>query len=149
MDDPAKGRESFRAAAEMRPDLTVWNLRHLGLCPTVFATAEEIEAYRARLERELDAALADPPPFDWRFALRDGFMPPFQLVHHGVCNRRLKEKYASLFARHFPQERPGFKRRGRLRIGFTCTRGHQGGFVRGFGGSWSGWTAGATKWSAW
>lgn len=81
----------------------------------------------------MDEALADPPPFDWRRALRDGFAPPFQLSHHGVCNRRLKEKYSRLFASAFPRQRPQHRQRDRIRVGFTCTRGHEGGFLRGFG----------------
>lgn len=134
LDETEKAQEAFRTAARMRPDLPVWELRHLGLCQTVFQTAAEIDEYRADLERQLDKALADRPPFDWRVALRDGFVPSFQLYHHGVCNRRLKEKFAGLFAPHFPQDRPKLKSRTKIRVGFTCTRGHEGGFIRGFGG---------------
>jgi protein O-GlcNAc transferase len=134
LDESEKARESFQVAAQMRPDLPVWQLRHLGLCPTVFQTANEVDEYRTDVERQLDEALANPPPFDWRTAPRDGFAPSFQLSHHGVCNRRLKERYARLFASHFPQERPQLKQRNKIRVAFTCTRGHEGGFIRGFGG---------------
>ena len=129
-----EAKESFRRAAELRPERPTWQLRHLSLCGTIFQTADEIVAYRVELERQLDEALAGPPRFDWRDALRDGFTPSFQLSHHGVCNRRLKEKFARLFAPHFPRERFTPVRRGKIRVGFTCTRSHEGGFARGFGG---------------
>ena len=134
LDEIGKARESFLRAAELRPDRPVWRLRHLSLCPTVFRTSRDVVEFRAELEGQLDEALADPPPFDWRHALRDGFAPAFELSHHGVCNRSLKEKFARLFAPHFSQGRPERKWQGRIRVGFTCTQGHEGGFVRGFGG---------------
>jgi predicted O-linked N-acetylglucosamine transferase (SPINDLY family) len=112
----------------------MWRLRHLGLCPTIFRSFAEISDYRLGLERQLDEALANRPPFDWRTVLRDGFWPSFQLCHHGICNRGLKQKYGQLFAPAFPGERPNPKRRKKIRIGFTCTASHQGGFLRGFGG---------------
>ena len=129
-----KARESFGRAARLRPDRAIWRIRRLGLCPTIFQTEEEITEYRAELERRLDEALADPPAFDWRYALRDGFTPSFQLAFHGVCNRRIKEKFARLFAPSFPLERPEPRNRSKIRVGFLCTRTHEAGFVRGFGG---------------
>lgn len=134
LDETDKAKESFRQAAHLRPERPTWALRHLNLCPVVFQSASEVSEYRAELERQLDEALAEGRPFDWRRALHDGFAPPFQLSHHGVCNRQLREKYASLFSPHFPQQRPEATQRRRIRVGFTCTRSHEGGFVRGFGG---------------
>ncbi len=134
LEDTEKARQAFQGAARMRPDLPMWQLRHLGLCPTVFQNAVAVDEYRVGLERQLDEALADPPLFDWRTVLRDGVVPSFQLSHHGVCNRRIKERFAQLFAPRFPQERPRPKRRNKIRVAFTCTRGHEGGFLRGFGG---------------
>lgn len=134
MDEVSQAREAFARAAELRPDRLIWRLRHLTLCPTVFPTADAITAYRAELERELDEALAGPVALDWRGVLSDGFIPSFQLSHHGVCNRRLKEKFARLFDAAFPKDRPKLGASGRIRVGFTCTRNHEGGFVRGFGG---------------
>lgn len=129
-----KAKESYRRAAELRPDRPVWRLRHLSLCPAVFESADEIAHFRVELEGQLDEALADPPSFDWRLSLQDGFAPSFQLAHHGMCNRRIKEKHARLFAGSFSKDRPKPKKRERLRVGFTCTSGHEGGFLRGFGG---------------
>lgn len=129
-----KAGASFCQAAVLRPDRPLWRLRHLGICPVVFQDTAEIAGYRTTLETQLDEVLADPPAVDWRYALRDGFMPSFQLSHHGVCNRRIKEKFAGVFAPHFPRERPKPTRRKKIRVGFACTRPHEGGFIRGFGG---------------
>ncbi|GAB6188119.1 O-linked N-acetylglucosamine transferase family protein [Thermopirellula anaerolimosa] len=109
----------------------MWRLRELSLCPVVFDSADAVAEYRAELERRLDEAL---PGLDWRQAFRDGFVPSFQLYHHGVCNRRLREKFWRLFAPAFPRELPAPRRRKRIRVGFLATWGHQGGFLRGFGG---------------
>jgi predicted O-linked N-acetylglucosamine transferase (SPINDLY family) len=134
LDRIEQARTAFRAAAALRPDRPLGRLRELSLCPAIFDSVEAIVAYRAELEQRLDEALAAPMRLDWRTILEDGFAPPFQLVHHGVCNRALFEKYAKLFAPAFPQHRPRPTRRGKLRVGFTCTCGHEGGFLRGFGG---------------
>ncbi len=132
-DELKKAHDSYRRAAELQPDKPMWRLRHLSLCPAVFSSSEDITAYRTELNRQLDEALDDPPPLDWRRALQDGFMPSFHLAHHGVCNRQLKEKYARLFAPHFPKGRPQITRRGKIRVGFLCTLGHEGGYVRSYG----------------
>jgi hypothetical protein len=89
--------------------------------PLVFGSSEAIADYRKCLERALNEALADPPTFDWRRALRDGFGPSFQLSHHDVCNRRLKEKFAGLFASAFPRQCPTRRRRNKIRVGFVLT----------------------------
>ncbi len=134
LDETEKAKACFEKAASLRPDRPMWRLRHLSLCPMVFQAEAEISEYRDNLERQLDEVLADPPPMDWRLALEDGFVPSFQLAHHGACSRRLKEKFARLFAPHFPQGRPKCLRRGKIRVGFLCTRGQEGGFSRGYGG---------------
>lgn len=132
--DHERARESFHRAAHLHPDRPMWQRRHLGLCPTVFQTANAVTEYRSELERQLDASLAEAPSFQWRNALRDGFSPSFQLSFHGACNRRIKEKMARLFAAAFPSERPKFGEGSKIRVGFLCTRTHETGFVRGFGG---------------
>ena len=134
LDETEKAREAFAKAAEIRQDRPTWKLRHLGLCPSIFQSSTDIHEYRAQLERQLSDTLDAAPSFDWKTILRDGFIPSFQLSHHGVCNRKLKEKFANLFVPHFPRRRPKRKPRNKIRIGFACTRYHQGGFVRGFGG---------------
>jgi len=127
--------EQFRIAAGLRPEKPIWRLRELSLCPVVFDSSEALTHYRLDLERKLDEALADPPPLDWREALRDGFVPSFQLYHHGVSNRSLREKFARLFALAFPKKLPRRRPQGaKIRVGFLATWGHHGGFLRGFGG---------------
>lgn len=135
LEEVEPARQEMRTAAALRPDKPIWRLRELSLCPAVFDSAEALAQYRAELERRLDEALADPPPLDWRQVFRDGFVPSFQLYHHGVSNRRLREKFARLFAPAFPRELSARRPRGaKIRVGFLATWGHQGGFLRGFGG---------------
>lgn len=128
-----RARKEFVLAARLRPERPTWQRRHLTLCPSIVQTEEEVAEYRVRLEQQLDEALADPPDFDWRRALEDGFTPSFQLAFHGVCNRRIKEKFARLFAASFPREPIKPRNQSKIRIGFVCTRSHEGGFLRGFG----------------
>jgi predicted O-linked N-acetylglucosamine transferase (SPINDLY family) len=123
----------YDKACRLRPTKKLWTMRSASLCPVVFENADQIKRYRDDLERRLDDFLQTPLESDWRQIAIDGFMPSFHLAHHGLCNRRLKEKFAAIFDRHFPQERsrPG---RGRPRIGFLVTRQHEGGFLRGTSG---------------
>jgi predicted O-linked N-acetylglucosamine transferase (SPINDLY family) len=134
LDDVDRAGETLRAAASLRPEARIWRLRHLSLCPTILPTAEAVTDYRADLERQLDEALEDRPPLDWRRCQGDGFFPSFQLSHHGISNRGLREKFARLFAPSFPKERPQWKGGAKIRVGFLTTAGHEGGFLRGFGG---------------
>ncbi len=132
-DELEEARRLYGHAAKLQPSRPMCRLRHLGLCPTVFFNKDDIEEYRSELERQLDEALSDAPSLDWRCALTDAFMPPFELAHHGLCNRTLKEKYARLFSPHFPKMRPDRKQGGKIRVGFLCTVGHEGGYVRSYG----------------
>jgi len=133
LEEIEQARIAFGQAARLCPTRPLWKWRELSLCPAVFDSEEALGAYRAELERRLDEALAERPPCDWREIFRDGFVPSFQLYHHGVCNRRLREKFAALFAGSFPQERPRVPRGSKIRVGFLVTAGHQGGFLRGLG----------------
>lgn len=134
LEEIESARREFATAAFLRADRPIWRLRELSLCPVVFESREQLDQYRADLEHRLDEALADPPQLDWREALRDGAAPSFNLSHHGVCNRQIKEKFARLFAGSFPKERPKPGGSDRIRVGFLVTAGHEGGFWRGFGG---------------
>lgn len=121
---------AFGQAARLRPDRPSWRYRHLGCWPQVFADQASVDQHFRDLDRQLDEARQDGFAFDWRRCLEDGFCPPFGLTHHGRCCRALKEKYAALFAPHFPQTRPRYQRTERLRIGFLVTAGKEAGFVR-------------------
>ncbi len=126
----------YMTASRLRPERTIWAMRSASLCPAVFQDAVDVERYREDLERRLDAFQQTPLELDWRTVLVDGFIPSFHLAHHGQCNRRLKEKFAAIFAPHFPKRPTETPRAGgsRARIGFVVTREHEGGFLRGTSG---------------
>jgi len=129
----AEAARCYDEACRLRPERTLWTMRSCSLCPVVFENAEEVKRYRDGLERRLDHFLQTPLESDWRQIAVDGFTPSFHLAHHGQCNRRLKEKFAAVFDRHFSKKRPPLGR-GKPRIGFLVTRQHEGGFLRGTSG---------------
>jgi predicted O-linked N-acetylglucosamine transferase (SPINDLY family) len=123
----------YEEAARLRPARKTWKLRTLGLCPVVFSSGEELDRYRSELEAKLDGCLGEPIEADWRALAADGFVPPFQLTHHGRHNRPLMEKFAAMFAGCFPKERPRLGG-GKPRIGFLVTQSREAGFVRDMAG---------------
>jgi len=123
----------YAEACRLRPDKALWTMRSCSLCPVVFDDVQRLTRYREDLERRLDDFLAMPLDLDWRTVATDGIVPSFHLAHHGQCNRRLKEKFAAIFDRHFPRPRPR-PGQGKPRIGFLVTRQHEGGFLRGTSG---------------
>jgi len=120
---------AFEVASRLRPTKATWRLQRLGLCPTVFQSVAELDEYRADLEQRLDAALQRRVPIDIDELSTDGVVPSFNLAHHGRSNRRLLEKFASLFAPHIPKGNPSFAK-GKRRVGFVVTAPHVGSFLR-------------------
>ena len=47
---------AFETATRLRPNKPIWRLHGLGLCPTIFQSAAELDDYRTELERRLDEA---------------------------------------------------------------------------------------------
>lgn len=128
----AESAEAYASAARSRPGESHWPIRIASLCPAVFPDSGAIARYRVGLEAVLGAhrgGVMLPPGADSTI----GCTPPFNLPHHGLGDRRIKEKFAALFARNFPPRRvaPG---PGVPRVGFLATHGHQGGFLRVIGG---------------
>jgi len=124
-------RDAFRKAVSLSGGKAVWRWKHLAFCPQFFATENDIEAYWTRLEQELDEALAERCMYDWTTLVHDGFCPSFHLPHLDKCCRGVKEKFARLFLPSIPFfERPDWKPRNKLRVGFLVTPGHEGGFLR-------------------
>jgi protein O-GlcNAc transferase len=151
----AEAKAAFAVAACLTPERPSWRFRHLGYMPHVFSDVEAVGSYLEELNTQLDEAHGARFEFDWRRCLEDGFCPPFGISHQGRCCRHLKEKYATLFARHFPQSsrhspsavrqgsrprrttnsldaanRPEVRDTDRLRIGFLLTPGQERGFLR-------------------
>lgn len=136
LDRCEEARAAYVRVARLRRQEGVWPLRIAAICPAVFPDAGAILRYRTGLEAVLDAfeGGVDLPPDN---PLPAGCRPSFNLDHHGLDNRRLKEKFARIQASNFAAyqardhpERAG----GRPRIGFVVTHQHEGGFVRSMGG---------------
>ena len=124
----------FRAAASLPDGKAIWNYKSLGFCPSIFPDASSMDAYWQQLDQGLDQVLAEHFDIDWRTLPADGFVPPFNLSHHGRCCKDIRAKFARIFEPFFPQERPMRKSRQRHRIGFLVFSGHEGGFLRGTAG---------------
>ena len=131
-------RLSFVRAAELCPQKRIWSWKHLALCPAVFPDEESIDRYWDRLNTDLDRALSERIPVDWRTLPQDGFTSPFNLPHHNRCCREVKEKFAALFEGSFSHTLPAVRaevaRGGRIRVGFLVNAGHEAGFIRGTAG---------------
>ncbi len=128
--DVTEAKVQFAEAARLQPDRSSWRFLHLEHLPHVFQSQNTLQESLDQLDRALDEAKQASFSFDWRSAYQDGFCPPFGLSHQGQCCRALKEKFAALFAPHFPQERPRARETDRLRIGFLVPEGRARGFLR-------------------
>ncbi len=128
----APAREHLREASRRGPENGLLALRRADLSPIVFPDGDSIERYRRDYEAVLDRLRSEErfDGFDWREAPRHGFPPSFQLSHHGYDTRPIKERFARLFARHFPHRKPPWRGGERLRVGFLVTPGKESGFVR-------------------
>jgi predicted O-linked N-acetylglucosamine transferase (SPINDLY family) len=124
-----EAEECFSAAWQIDSRPTLGKLHSLLRSPSVFRSCDEIDAYRAQLEARLDEVLANPPSVEPSDLYQIGFCPPFQLAYQGRCNRRIKEKFATL-AEKCLQPVNLTPRAGKPRIGFVVTRGHEGVFLR-------------------
>jgi protein O-GlcNAc transferase len=128
-----KARESFQRAARMRPEKVFWQYREIAVCPAVFQSTQELDAYRGELCAALDALRASTPPATaWNDLLLSGLVPYFDSSYHGRNNRALKEKFAALYEHYFRNEPApeGSGLKSRRRIGFLVTQRHEGVFVR-------------------
>ena len=103
----------FRAAASLPSGKAIWNYKALGFCPSLFSDVPSMDAYLQQLDLGLDHALAEHFDLDWRTLPADGFVPPFNLAHHGRCCKDIRAKFARFFEPSFPQERPARKYRQR------------------------------------
>jgi predicted O-linked N-acetylglucosamine transferase (SPINDLY family) len=124
----------FHQAASLPGGQELWRWKSLGFCPTVMPNEESIIRYWQQLDHSLDLALQSNISIDWRRLPFDGFTPSFNLPHHGNNCRSIKEKFAQLFTKGFPHDRPKLKNtmrnRTRIRLGFVTMAGHHRGFLR-------------------
>ncbi len=119
----------YRRLLKNRPDQPVWDLWIAGLCPAVFPDAAAIDAYRAQLAAEIARIDAVGLRIDAPEISNVGCPAPYNLQFHGRDDRPLKEAYARVFRQCIPRFDPPANR-GRARIGFVVTGGHEGVFLR-------------------
>ena len=128
--DIAQAKRHFQRAASLPGGKPVWRWKHLWYCPMFFESEEAIEKYWTTLNVDLDAAIAERPLYNWRTLVYDGFTRSFNLPHLNRCCKSVLEKFVQLFEPSFPFERPTYKPRKKIRVGFLVTPGHEGGFLR-------------------
>jgi len=124
----------FTTASCLRRNKSLWRYQRLGLCPTVFQSIAELDDYRAELNRHLDDAIQVGIQVDLDELAFDGFVPSFNLAHHGRSNRHLLEKFACLYSPHISKRNPLPFSQGAKRVGFVVTSPHVGSFLRTQGG---------------
>jgi predicted O-linked N-acetylglucosamine transferase (SPINDLY family) len=137
-DDLVGASAAFRKVISRVPDKPLWELWLATLCPMVFHSTVGIDQYRASLLAKVNAiaelAIAITPE-----EITDrGCPPPYHLQFHGRDDRPLKEAYARVFGncqRATPAACDGSGlARGKPRVGFVVTDGHEGVFLRYLGG---------------
>jgi predicted O-linked N-acetylglucosamine transferase (SPINDLY family) len=133
--DVAAAREAFGRALAIRDNPTLTLHREL-LCPPVWASAEELDAYRARAESVIEAFAARPLRLAMREVQASRAEAPFLWAYHGRDNLPLKRRYARLFEGSFPIEplERGRTSTGVRHVGFVVTATHEGVFLRCMGG---------------
>jgi predicted O-linked N-acetylglucosamine transferase (SPINDLY family) len=131
-----EANRAFHQAASFPGGQELWRWKSLGFCPTIMYDELSIIRYWQQLDHGLDLALQSNISIDWRRLPFDGFTPSFNLPHHGNNCRSIKEKFAQIFTKGFPQDRPKLKNtmrnRTRIRLGFITMAGHHRGFLRVF-----------------
>jgi len=129
-----EARDAFQAAAEMRCNDPLIELRSASICPTVFDSISDIAKYRwsfdAALDKAIDAKITRSPSELFEIDVR----PSFALQFLGGNDRPLREKYARAIQPSFAGYEPPAKRSGLPTVGFLSVAGHEYAFVRSIGG---------------
>jgi len=120
---------AYRRVLNSQPNCSVWELWIASLCPTVFGSMAELDAYRGRLAGDIERISRIGVRLDAEAVTTAGCVPPYNLQFHGRDDRPLKESFAELFRDCFPQQDPPVNT-GRPRVGFVVTDTHEGPFLR-------------------
>lgn len=126
--DEARGH--FEILSQLAPDDLLRNLRTALLCPTVFESAQAIDAYRSALLDTIADLAARAMTLDLDDLVESGCEPPFNLPFHGQDDLPLKRAHAALFAHRMPSLEAPPPQPGEPRIGFLVTEGHEGIFLK-------------------
>ena len=98
-------------------------IRRALMMPVILESNEQIDALRARLDRDLDELIAARLP-PMQHPAPDVLLTPFYIAYHGRNNRELFAKFCRAYRAHYAARREIGRRpsRGRrLRIGFVST----------------------------
>ena len=92
-------KQAYRSSLTAAPS-AVTRLKLASTMPMVVNSVEQISRLRRRLDDELSALLAKPPEIS--DPIRAVGQSNFHLAYHGLDNRNLQEKFASLYAKTTP-----------------------------------------------
>ena len=129
-----KAKEASRAAASLRNNDPLIELRAATICPTVFECSEEISRYLERLDQSLDAALLANFKRNPSELYELDIRPSFGWQFLGSNDRPYREKFARCLESCFANTSPSLKREGKPTVGFVSVTGHEYAFSRSIGG---------------
>lgn len=141
-DELEPARAAYRQLAKRKgisaSERILWELWADAVCPTIFADAAEIAAYRARLESALARTQGHGVSADPNLWENVACFPPFNLPFHGMADLPIKRAYATLYEnalaqRGLPDPQPASNGT-RPRVGFLVAPGHETPFVRDLAG---------------
>jgi predicted O-linked N-acetylglucosamine transferase (SPINDLY family) len=135
--DLENAKKAYRAASKADPNSELHSLREATLCPLVFCSSDEMEAYRRQFQHTVESLqhrVGEVPLAKVPQAFSEC---PYNLQFLDGNLRSLKESYADIFQayfQHFNESRTGARgsprSKGKPRIGFVVTAGHERAFLR-------------------
>jgi predicted O-linked N-acetylglucosamine transferase (SPINDLY family) len=128
-----EAQQAYQAALALRPENLLWRARIETLGQAIFATQDEIRAYRRRLGHSLGQLSRREESIDLADVTTSCCRPPFCLAYQHGNPRPLKEQFAAVFRGRFPKPHHR-KSTGKPHVGFVVTAGHEGVFLRCMGG---------------
>jgi predicted O-linked N-acetylglucosamine transferase (SPINDLY family) len=129
-DEVDKARAHFQYRCRNEPRNLLAALRATTVCPTVFASVDEIDMYRNELDANLDRLAEKEWTLDLDLIPSSGAEPPFNLPFHGRNDLPLKRKYAHLLQKWLPVQDTIGPRSGKPHVGLIVTPGHEGVFLK-------------------
>ncbi len=129
----AEARQCYRRAIALKPHEVAWQFNLISLCPPVFSSNAEIDAYRQNLLNELDEFARRELKLDLSTLVKADCRPAFNLQFHGRDDRPVREAFARVFS-HLDPGKCGPTNPGRPRLGFVVTDRHESIFLKSMAG---------------
>jgi len=121
---PEEAIAAYRRALKIEPDRPLWELRLATTWPVVFRSNRQIDRYRRKLADHVQRFSERDFTIDLEELASSEAEPPFGLMYQGRDDRPIKEAYAGIFRRRFPQQACPI-RSGHPRVGFVVTNRHE------------------------